>query len=329
MKQRIAVLGAAGYLGRRVTKALHEEGHDVVAVVHRHAPPMAVETAACDAADRAALQAVLRGADVVVNSVAAKPGTMVAIADNLAGLLRQDAVGQIIQISSLAVYGQERGLLHEFIQPLPARRHAYAAAKRQCELALSETGWAAARSVILRPGCLYGPGAPVWVDGIARLIRSGRLGWLGPHGQGIARLLHVDDAARIVAHCIGKPCTGPHNLLGPETITWNEYFVRLASLLGALPLRNMGGWALTMETWLAGPLGRTITTGAQAHAHVTPAMRRLFRNEANIVSAKAPLLRSAEHRPLQDGLAEAAQTFLHAAPATEGHAPLVLAESVS
>jgi hypothetical protein len=43
------------------------------------------------------------------------------------------------------------------------------------------------------------------------------------------------------------------NLAQPSTLTWNEYFVRFAKALGAVPVRRIGRRRLALETRLAAP----------------------------------------------------------------------------
>jgi nucleoside-diphosphate-sugar epimerase len=277
MRSRIVVLGAAGFLGQRVMEAARRAGHAVTGVT-RPASGSRPGLVLADAADATALLRVADGADGVINAVSGSPRDIVRIADHLNALQRRDAIGRIVQVSSLSVYGQERGVMHEGIRPLPALGHRYAHAKCRAERLIGGEEPTASRSLIVRPGCLYGPGAPVWVDRLARLLRAQRLGWLGRRGEGACHLIHVDDLARMI---------------------------------GALPLREIGGPALAAETWIAGParLAAARVTG-QPQDCVTPSMRRLFGARARIVSIRAPLADPRSFRSFRDGSAEAADAFL-------------------
>jgi len=164
---------------------------------------------------------------------------------------------------------------------------------------------------VIRPGCIYGPGAPVWVDGIGRLLLARRLGWLGRLGEGACLMIHVQDLAQAIIRTIGQSVSGAYNIAAPDVLSWNDYFFRMASLIGALPLRRIGMARLASEIWLggarrilAGPIG-----GFMPDA-VTPAMARAFRSQARIVSVRAPLLEADSFRSLRDGSAEAAEAFL-------------------
>jgi len=69
---RVAVLGAAGQLGREVVRALSGRGDSVCAVVRRPPAPAfdsAVDVRIADARDKTQLRATIAGFDVLVNTI--------------------------------------------------------------------------------------------------------------------------------------------------------------------------------------------------------------------------------------------------------------------
>ncbi len=308
---RIAVLGASGYVGAALARQLATHGHDIVAVTRGTvAPPPDLETAICDATEYAALRRAVRNASIVVNCIDARPCDSATIARSLVALLRDDCVGRIVQLSSLAVFGQTRGVLHERSAPVPAAGHVYAAAKLKVERILVADPALSARCFILRLGCVYGPHAPVWVDRLLRLIQAGRLGWLGERGQGACPLIHVNDVAKAVASGIVIEAAGTHHLLSPGRLSWNAYFQLLGRLAGVEPLRHQGALSLAKEVWLTGPLqyGLNQIRPAPRDA-ITPAMARLFRSKATLVSIRPELMKPDEFVPISVGAAEAVEAF--------------------
>jgi nucleoside-diphosphate-sugar epimerase len=313
MPGRAVVIGARGYLGRVLVPVLAGSGFDVHEV-GRRAPATSIAPgfAPCDATDPAALRTALADADLVVNLMAGPPGAMLRVAENLSDNLRRHPALRLVQLSSLAVFGQMGGVLDETSPPRPTPLHAYGAAKLQAEQRLLAVPGVAGRCVILRPGCIYGPGSPHWVDRLCRLLLAGRLGWLGPEGAGLSPLVHVQDVAQAVAAAL-RPASdaGIYHLLSPEALTWNVYFRRLGRRLDIDALPSIRAAHLDVETWITGPARALLSRAmGQPADHVTPAMRRLFRSRARPASARRPLLPAGRFIPHETGIAEAVSEFL-------------------
>jgi nucleoside-diphosphate-sugar epimerase len=301
LDDRVVVLGATGYVGRAVVDALHATGRPAVMVARRRpsAVPPGAAFVACDASDARQLALAVGEAGSVVNAMAGSPSAMVRGARNLAAIVEQGAGGaRIVHVSSLAVFGQAIGTLDETTPPLPARRHAYAVGKLACEEILRR-----AAAIVVRPGCIYGAGAPIWCDRIGRLLLGGRLGWLGRGGQGWCNVVHVDDVARSIVRALDARLDDSdiHHVVAQERLSWNEYFGRFATQLG-IALPRIGSARLQAEILLVSPFLHLCRGAADI---VTPSMARAFRCPALPV-ARRPLLAPHEFHPLDDGLAEAA-----------------------
>ena len=199
--KRILVLGATGFIGRRVVDALAASTWATPVAASRRARPGQPGSLVVDATRADALAAALQGIDGVVNCVA---GDAAVIAGNAAALF--DAASRlpqpppVVHLSSMAAYGSAVGLVDE-TAPLLGDLDAYSSAK-----AAAETRAAAyPAAVILRPGIVYGPGSPWWSDRIARLLVARRLGDLGARGDGWCNLVHVDDVARAAVSALRMP----------------------------------------------------------------------------------------------------------------------------
>ena len=199
---RIAVTGAAGFLGRRIVAAARAAGHDVVAVTRRDADLGAgVEGRVADLAD-AVPAGLLDGVDAAIHA-AAGSGDDAAHARDTVGATRALLAAarpglRFVLVSSFAVYAvaamPDGATLDETapVEPDGARRDAYARAKiaqERLALAAAQTGgldlW------IARPGAIHGPGR----DWTARLgwARGGRV--LSVGGDAAVPAIHVDHCA--------------------------------------------------------------------------------------------------------------------------------------
>jgi nucleoside-diphosphate-sugar epimerase len=309
MSGRIAVIGPGGYLGAALVPALAQAGYRITGA-GRHVPahwPQGAIFQRVDATDGAALLEAIGTSDGVINAMNGAPAAIVRVARALAHCRAEGWQGHIVHISSRAVYGQQTGVFDEASRPQPAPGHAYARAKLAAEALLAGRG-----TTILRPGCIYGPAAPVWLDRLCLLLRARRLGWLWDEGAGPCPLVHVQDLARIAILALqaGPAAEGVHNLECAETLTWNMYIHRLALGLGVGAMPRISAMRLDIETYAWGPLRHALAQAGMADTgSITPAMRRLFRGTARIVSNRAPLLAAADHTSLTDGIAQALADF--------------------
>lgn len=250
MKQRVLVLGATGFIGRRVAATLAATDWAApVAAGFRSLPPAALfETVRFDATREPAMARALEGADAVVNCIAGSAATIVASSRALfAAVARAARPPRVVHLSSMAVYGSAVGTLDESAKLL-GDSGAYAAAKVEAERLAAGCG----DVVVLRPGCVYGPGSVQWSERIARWLAARRVGDLGAAGDGACNLVYVDDvvAAILAALRLARVPARAFNLGSPAPPTWNEYFLQFARALGAVPVRRISRRELAVETRL-------------------------------------------------------------------------------
>jgi 2-alkyl-3-oxoalkanoate reductase len=239
-KQAVLVLGASGFIGRRVVAALQASSWAQPVAASRHVATDqssdGTRTLRLDATDAAALDTALKSADAVVSCVAGSTQDILTSGRALAAAAARPGAPRLIYLSSLAAYGSTRGNASETAE-LRGDLGDYSAAKATVEWQLAGL----ASVVCLRPGIVYGPRSEPWSGLIGRLLLQRRLGDLGEAGNGICNLVHVDDVAATVLRAIETSAAGGEafNLGGPEPPTWNEYFRLYAQALGVTPLTRL------------------------------------------------------------------------------------------
>jgi nucleoside-diphosphate-sugar epimerase len=183
-----------------------------------------------------------------------------------------------------------------------------------------------ADTVILRPGCEYGPHGELWSGRIARWLFAHRIGDLGAAGDGFCNLVHIDDLAAAVVLALQDPLAvgRAYNLSMPNPPTWNDYLVRYARALGAVPVKRISGRQLALETKvLAAPLkaleiaAHAVGVGEVAPPPIPPSLLRLTRQEICLVATRAQLELGWTCRPLAQGLAQTAAWFNQARSGVE------------
>jgi nucleoside-diphosphate-sugar epimerase len=318
MTARILVLGASGFIGRRVVAALAQSAWAAPVAASRRAPSAfaeVVERIGLDATDRTALRAALHGIHGVVNCVS---GDAATIATSAAVLFEEAArlnpAPRIVHLSSMAVYGDATGLLDESAA-LSEASTPYVRAKVAAERHADAFGAA----VILRPGIVHGPGSPQWTVRIARWLEARRIGDLGARGDGSCNLIYIDDLIAAILHSLQLPAAAgcAFNLAAPAPPTWNEYFVAFARALGAVPVRRVTRRRLLLETKLLAPplkIAELIGTkmgmavGSMPEA-LPPSLLRLFRQDLRLDVTRAEEVLGQSWTPFERGVQMAADWY--------------------
>jgi nucleoside-diphosphate-sugar epimerase len=316
----VLVIGATGFVGAAVARAALAR-HDMqpIGCARRPDPrpdPL-VKTRVCDAADPVALAQALEGATYVVNCVLSNPAVMLATTRNLCHVAGRLGVRRIVHLSSMAVYGPATGLVNETTALRPDGT--YGRAKADCEAIVREYVAAGGDAVVIRPGCVYGPGGEQWVGRIGRWLRAGRLGELDQRGDGYCNLTFNDDLANAVVASLTAPNVAGEtfNIADAGPGTWNQFFARLGEAIGA-PDRRISELRLQLETMvLAPPLQvaklvarRLGLPPAFLPEPIPPSLSRLWRQQMRLDSTKAESLLPFPRTSPQQGLARAADWFL-------------------
>jgi nucleoside-diphosphate-sugar epimerase len=293
---RVLVLGGGGFVGGRIVAALAASGRAVPVIAARRAQDDA-QVVAFDALDPAALAKALDGVDAVVNCVSGGADTIQRGAQALA----QVAGGRrIVHLSSMAVYGSAHGLVAENA-PLKGDIGAYSAAKIDAEAVL-----APCNAVMLRPGCVAGPGGRLWTARVAQLLAAGRIGDLGAAGMGCSNVIDVDDLAQAVLAALFLPQPGAFNLALPGAPTWNDYFALFAAELD-LPYRTIAPWRLAAEGWLlAVPLKLGEKLGMNLPPPIARSQLRLWAQDIRMDMGAADTHLAMAWTPLAQTLARSA-----------------------
>lgn len=308
-RRRIVVLGAGGFIGRRIIAALAAtDWAEPVAAVHRQARdlPAGAGQRQLDATSDADLLGALADADAIVNSVA---GGAAVIVDNARALARVLPVlerrPRLVHLSTMSVYGQAHGLVDETAaQTAPAGE--YGQAKRSAEALLG----AGPDVVMLRPGLVYGVGSPLWTRLIGELLLAGRLGDLGPAGAGVCNLVHVDDVAAAAVAALATPAASgrAYNLVIDSPPTWNGYFAAYSRALGMPSVASISSLRLAIELRVQGPwlkVGEKLGLSGLPPA-IRPWLIDQCDDDLQLDGSRAARELAIRQRPLESGLAETA-----------------------
>ena len=285
------VTGGAGFIGSTVVGALRDAGYSVRRGVR--ARPDEPGLVLCNLDDPSQIRAAVERAGLVVHAAYGESERMAPQCAALLAAMSAAGVERLVHFSSIAVYGDRSGIIDESAPFAPT--DSYGEAKAACEKLVR--AWAedpdhpTRRALILRPGIVYGAGSRFWIDKLGERIRSGAWGVFGAQGEGVCALVHVDDVAQLVVACAKKfesaadaPKISTLNVVGPETPSWNGYFLELAAALGA-PLAEIDASSLSrlQKIALLAKAWRRfgLPGGAAAALAPTPGEMQLFSRKAH------------------------------------------------
>ena len=230
---RIAVIGATGFIGDRVTRLLVARGHSVRPIARdrdtlvgrfpqldcRALPPLQDG----QAEDPALWSSLLAGLDGVVCAAGTLAGpALIDVHARLPAILVSHAaamgIGRFVHISAV---GADAAASTAFLRSKAAGEHAVLHAR--------PPGW-----TVLRPSLVYGRGggSAALFAGLAGLPVRLRL------GGGPVRPVAVEDAVAAVAACLetDAPLPPTMDVVGPDRMTVDDYVTEMALWLGVRPI---------------------------------------------------------------------------------------------
>ena len=249
----VAVTGPTGDLGRAFIRILERsrEVERIIGMARRPFDPAAhgwkrTEYRRGDVLDRASVETLIEGADVVVHLafivVKASAETRHINVEGSRNVFEATVAAgaqRLVYASSVAAYGfaEVDGLLTEDLPALGHARHPYSAHKAEVEAALADALAAGETEAwVLRPCIVAGPDAPTFVE---QARWSDRLpGPLGALAGAVAvlpdagvpfQLVHHDDVATALrAGVLGRGEPGAYNIAADGEVTVRD----LAGALG-------------------------------------------------------------------------------------------------
>lgn len=202
MSRLVAVTGATGFIGQHLLRPLASRGHRLRLLV-RGLPSLPacdppIELQPGDLRERAALDRLVEGADVVLHLA----GAIKALAASDFRAVNVDAVAALAEATARHARPDALFIL---VSSLAAREPAlstYAATKRAGEDGLSALG-ARQRRVVVRAPAVYGPGDRETLV----FFKAAARGWsMVPAGtDGRVAMIHVRDLSEALAAIVDRP----------------------------------------------------------------------------------------------------------------------------
>lgn len=239
---RVAVLGASGFLGKRVLRRLLSDGYSVHALSRRdtgkthHA--LSKSRADLVSASVDELAAAFRGCQAIVNLVGIKreegsqtfDAVHVRLVENIIEAARRAGVSRLIHVSVVVAR--------------PDRNSGYHDSKWRGERAVAAGGL---DYTILRPGVIYGDGDDM-LSHLSLMIRASSVFPIVGRGESKLQPVYVEDVALAVSRALERPSSIGRSIdvVGPEPLRLREIVERVTEGLG-LSVRIMPTPAFLMR----------------------------------------------------------------------------------
>jgi nucleoside-diphosphate-sugar epimerase len=216
---RVAVTGAAGFIGGAVCRRLAADGDEPIGIDLAGADRRADIADPADAVGHAAALVSERGrmADFVRINTRGTRNVLDAAGDRRA-----------VVIASVAAWGYEFAHdLDEDARPRPCGIP-YIDTKGATEVLALRRG-----ATVIRPGDVYGPGSQPWVVRPLEMMRKGRF-YLPAPGDGLITPVYVDDLVDAILRALREPRAAgrAYTVWDGHAVTAREFFAYHARSLG-------------------------------------------------------------------------------------------------
>jgi uncharacterized protein (TIGR01777 family) len=253
---KVAIVGATGMIGRRLTTALLAGGHDVVAISRRGVTVADAPGIAWDPQSGPLDASALDGVEAVVNLAGASLGSgrwtdarKREIADSRIVTTRRlvEAIGTdgprtLINASAVGYYGDGDQPVDETAPAANDFLGATCAAWEAAALAAEANG---VRVVLLRTGVVIARESDV----LRRQLPAFKLGLGGPVGGGDQwwSWVHVDDVTGLIAFALTHTSVrGPVNVVAPHAVRQKDFAHALGRAIGRPTVLPTPGFALKL-----------------------------------------------------------------------------------
>lgn len=259
LQSPVLITGIGGFIASHLAERLLAAGAAVRGTARR--PDAAgglaargVEVVPADLLDAAALRRAAAGCRTVVHAAAWTGGAELPDAagmrvnvEGTANVLRAAeaaGVARFVYLSSVAVYGVNRAPLVDETMPTPVVGQAYPDSKIAAEqiVRAGAVPW-----VIVRPASTYGPAGGAWTVGPIEQIKAGRLVLLG-QDRGLVTTGYIANVVDGLLLALAHPAaTGEtFNLCDDRAVTFREFYLAYARMLGKTSLPTVPGWFATL-----------------------------------------------------------------------------------
>ncbi len=245
-KKTTLVTGANGFIGGWLVESLYlMQFSEVRAGIRNWSSAVRVgrfpvEIVPCDVMDQEQVSRAMNGVSHVIHCASGSSDVIVRGTQQMLDAAQKAKVERFVYLSSAEVYGSASGRIEETFR-CDAAGNPYGDAKREAERLCDEHSRKGVPVTIVRPSIVYGPFSKDWTVRLALSLQSGNWGIFNGYGEGKCNLIYIADLVCGILSAMNREAAigEAFNLVGPEVITWNDYFQRFNAALGLPELRTV------------------------------------------------------------------------------------------
>ena len=237
----VGILGASGFIGNRLVEWLILSDLAMPRPIVRSFKGMAraarfdLDCRLADATDQVALEAQLRGCEVVFHCVVGGRETILRSVEAAYLAAASAGVRRLVYLSSAVVHGNNPAPgTHDDSKLIARQQFEYNVSKVKAEHLLRRLSADGAVEVVtLRPLIVYGPRSKWWTAQIASDLLSGKA-YLIDGGTGVCNAVYVDNLVRAMwqAAIAQKAGTQAFIITDGEPVTWRDLYGAVAEVVG-------------------------------------------------------------------------------------------------
>jgi nucleoside-diphosphate-sugar epimerase len=245
-KEKILVTGASGFIGGWIVEMLHlSHSADVWAGIRSWSSAarlarFPIKIVLCDVMDKQSIAKAMSSANCVIHCVSGSSEVIIQGTENMLEVAHAQKTGRFVHLSTTEVYGNVNGEIDETF-PLKSMGNPYGDAKIEAEKLCWKYYKKGLPITVVRPSIVYGPFSTDWTIVLAKRLQSKNWGIFKGYGEGSCNLVYVGDlVSGILLAARNERAVGEaFNLVGPESMAWNQYFKKFNAALGLPELKEI------------------------------------------------------------------------------------------
>ena len=260
--ERYLITGAGGFIGGWLAEILFLEGKvKVRAGIHQwmgaaRLARFPMDITPCDILNPGQIDEAITDVSHIIHCAkGSSPDSIVIGTRNMLEAALKHGVKRFVHISTAEVYGNPNGIVDENYK-CEKTGNIYGDAKLEAERVCWEYKTKGLPLTIIRPSIVYGPFSKTWTVNIGFKLQSGNWGVFKGNGEGICNLIYISDLVKAVLLSArsDEATNETFNIVGPDLLTWNQYFIRFNASMGLPELKEINPESAKLSASIMEPI---------------------------------------------------------------------------